>query len=164
MSRGKKKQIYRKVQPSLREAYDLYIKGTKRHANVQTLEVYIGDINKEVRKALGLLLSEVYITTKSLKHIHDDKPQREEIIDYMEGIIGDPDNVYRNKEGKRKRANFCFVRRTEEIDICCLVQIYKWQKKNKTFAKLKVVSAFKLDKDYLKDTEILWTRSQSRKV
>src|SRR3989344_4016247 len=87
-----------------------YIKGTRAEAIVTNVTSFLCHLPNNVKIAMELPTSKVYVTTRMIKHLYDAKPAEEFhfVIDNLHDIIKSPDQIYKNKNSKR--GNLCFLK------------------------------------------------------
>ena len=149
--------MLRKIVPEL---HLNYIKGTAKNAVVQNLRVFLCNLTLAVSKN-GLDFKKdrkklrVYISSRVLKHVYDKRPAEEYdfLIENLHLIVKYPDNVYKNKNGKR--GNFCFTKIINVQKYFCSLELIET---DATTKELEVVTFFRVPKEkYLDSYMLLWS-------
>ncbi len=145
--------------------HENFIAGTKPKQYVKVSTLLLCQLSSEVRKAIGAKSSKVYISSKSIKHIYDrhchEKKQNNIytiIIDNLDNIVKYPDMIKQNKESKKKKGAVVFIKEINGITFACPIEISMLRKVKKMKEIISVVSVFKKNEGYLKDTKILYTK------
>lgn len=133
-----------------RRVFVRYILGTPPGARVVLKEILLCSI----RSKPFSLPSKVYISTKSLKHAYDRRPDF--TVDYLDEIyrtMKDPDYITENTIGKK--GSFIFFKRMRRKKFLgCPVEISIKNKKEALFC----VSFFPTKESYIKKSSVLWSR------
>lgn len=129
-----------------------YVKGTLKDAIVQFVEVFVCHLTVAVVKGIGSSCNKVYINSRVLKHMYDKRPAVEYdfLVEHAVLIIKYPEQVYKNKGGKR--GSFVFVKKIGNDKYMCSLETV--EKESTTFCE--VVTFFKITDSYLKTYELLW--------
>jgi hypothetical protein len=129
-----------------------YIRGTAKDAIVLSKRAFLCHLTHSVIRGCSFVDGSVYINTRMLKHMYDKKPAEEFdfMINNMHKVIKYPNDVYKNKDGKR--GNFCFAKELDGIKYLCAIEIQK------NGRELEVATAFRIRKEnYLNDYKLLWS-------
>ena len=137
-----------KIVPNLHQRY---VANTDKNALVQNVSVFLCNLTYTVTKGVELRgYHKVYISARVLKHSYDKRPAFEYdlIINEIHKIIKYPDEIYKNKEGKR--GDFCLVKRVKNEKCLCVVE-----KKDQRF---EVVTFYRIPKEkYLNSFSLVWS-------
>lgn len=142
---------------SVQNVFSKYVKNTKYKQNIIICRVFLLTPSKEIQEVLNLLTKNqnVFITTKSLKHIYDrhifEKKMPSEfysIIRHLKSILVIPDRIYQNKEGKR--GDFIFVKEINSTIYMCTLEI-------QSGTDIEIVSACLTGEKYLRKFALLWS-------
>lgn len=139
---------------TIRDVYEEYIKGTIDKEHIRLMDVYVASIPVKIAKLLKINSLKIYITTKTLKHIHDrycyDKkcPEIiEDLVEYMPFILKDPDIIKKNKEGKN--AEIVFIKTINDKRYACPLERMKIKKRKKELEIYYVETTFIIKKEGL---------------
>ncbi len=134
----------------LQNLHEKYIKGTEKEAIVVNKKILLCHLSYAVRRGANLSSNNIYINTKVLKHIYDQKPaeQYDFIIQNLHKIVRYPDNIYKNRNGKR--GDFCLVKELKNKKYLCSIE-------DKNTREINIATAFRTDNKYLKKYELLWS-------
>lgn len=98
---------------------DRFIKNTPRKGYVKDLRIKICQITHKLKSRIKAKSLNVYITTKSLKHMYDQRSAQEFdfIVSNIEKVVTNPHRIYKDKEGKtgnvciyyEKNLNYYFI-------------------------------------------------------
>lgn len=136
------------------ELHDKYVKGTEEKAIVQSVQVLICNLTVAVAKGIESGCNRVYINTRALKHIYDKRPSEEYdfLIEHAHQVIKFPEQVYKNKSGKK--GSYVFARTIKNKKYLCSIEVVKNTDES---LHCEVVTFFRARKeDYLKGYELLW--------
>jgi len=113
-------------------------------------KILLCHLSYAVRRGVNLSSNNVYINTKVLKHIYDQKPaeQYDFIIQNLHKIVRYPDNIYKNRNGKR--GDFCLVKELKNKKYLCSIE-------DKNTREINIATVFRTDNKYLKKYEPLWS-------
>lgn len=139
--------------------YKNYIKGTPQHQIIALERDFLCNVKSSLVTILTVHSSctgrKVYLSTKSLKHIHDryvyDKQNFPEFIIVLQNltrIIKYPDEV--RMDAKSKRGDFMFVKNVREQPYFVSIQI-------SPEGEMEVVSSSATGESYLKKFTLLWS-------
>lgn len=132
-----------------------HIKGTPKGAIVRDMTIKMCTLTNEVRRALYFPTSNVHVTTKVLKKNYDKRPAEENDFILKNGwkVIHNPDDIYKNKDGKR--GDYAFVKLLNNNMYFSTLEV-------STYADepiLYVVSMYRIPKpeSYLSSYELIWS-------
>lgn len=138
--------------------FNKYVRLSEKGAVVILANTHLCNITFIVQRSLSVLSKKVYISTRVLKHVYDKRPASEFdfVLNNLSRIIKYPDYVYKNKSGKR--GSFCFVKKINNRQYLCSMEISITinEETKETDEKLDVVTFFSTDENYLKNYELLW--------
>ncbi len=146
----------------LLDLHKKYIDGTGLEAPIFVTTVRICTITAETARGLRKYIADVekpcdiYMSTKSLKHMYDKRPAEEyfSIIKVLPEIMRRPEHVYENKV--EKSASLLFVTKVENGTIICALQ-----KRSGDRCSFHVVSAFRAREKkvakYLSHCKLTWS-------
>jgi len=131
------------------------IKNTPRKGYVKALRINVGSITQRLKSKIKALNLNVYVTTKSLKHMYDQRSAQEFdfIISSLEKVISQPHIIYKNKSGKT--GDFCFYYESQSNYYFYVFEINEHG--------VYLVSAYRLSsleekrKNYLDSYKLLWS-------
>ncbi|MDB5188441.1 MAG: hypothetical protein JWM92_39 [Candidatus Nomurabacteria bacterium] len=135
------------------ELYSKYIKGTAEEAIVQNVQVLVCNLTVVVMKGINSGCNRVYINTRVLKHVYDKRPAEEFdfLIEYVHQVIKFPNQVYKNKTGKK--GSYVFVKEIKNKKYLCSIEV----KSVDESVHCEIVTFFRVRKeDYLNGYELLW--------
>lgn len=144
---------------SVIKLFKMYVEGSTEKAIVPEKTILLCNTTNAVAKVCNLKSVKVYVNTKVLKHLYDKKSAEEFdfITHNLHTIAKYPDNIYKNKAGKR--GNFIFVKELkgnvylcsiEVVDNCVINEVIE----NANF----VVTSYRIrDSKYLKKYELMWS-------
>lgn len=138
--------------------YNKHIKGSKKEAIVTNEIILLCNLTKTTQKALGVKAYRVYLSTKVLKHLYDEKPAEEfdKILKNLVPTVKHPDQIYENKGGKT--AQICFLKDMDGEKYFCPVEILSRIEKNTKEEIFEVVTAFRIRKpNYLNNYKLIWS-------
>jgi hypothetical protein len=139
---------------ALNEIFELYVRYTPYEAIVYGAKAKIGRLSKDAMAILQCKNSEIYVTTRCLKHIYDKRPAEEFdfIMAHLQDILERPHAIYLNKD--RKRGNFCFEGQTNGRMYLAAVEVTICEDGTD---EPQIATAFRIrDDQYLKNYELLW--------
>ncbi len=92
----------------LDKVVERFIKNTPRKSYVKDLRINIGKIPQKLKSKVKATSLNVYVTTKSLKHMYDQRTAQEFdfVIRSLSKLIVKPNKIYKNKAGKT--GDYCF--------------------------------------------------------
>lgn len=136
----------------LTKLHELHIANTKSEVLVVEVEIVLCSLTYAVFKGLELQTTgmKVYTTTKLLKHLYDKKPAQEydAILNNAYLIIKYPDQIYKNKSGKR--GDFLFLKNIQNEEWLGSIEV-----KGDIFY---LVTCFRMRKEsYLNNYKLLWS-------
>lgn len=139
----------------LDKVIERFIKNTPRKGYVKDLRINVGSITQKVKSKIKASNLKVYITTKSLKHMYDQRSAQEFdfIINSLTKIIFQPHRIYKNKDGKT--GDFCFYYEANSNYYFYVFEVSKFG--------IYLVSAYRLSsleekrKNYLGGYRLLWS-------
>ncbi len=128
----------------------LYIKGKKPGEYVTEKVVTICQIKNNIRILLKLPLLKVYISTKVLKHIYEQRPdyEYELILQNLDEVLTEPDAIYQN--AKSKRGTFIFKKNLNKNVLMASIEVVKQKKGKKEIGIPYIVTAFSPREGYFK--------------
>ena len=142
--------------------YHKYVKGTLKLSTVEDKIVLVCKLTNAVKNVIKCIEPKVYVTSRMLKHLYDNKPAEEFhfLVDNIEKIVKFPDSIYKNKGGKR--GEFCFVKRLNNDSYICPVEIIENCEKTEipsgSPAGIYIATGFRIRKaNYLKNYELIWS-------
>lgn len=138
----------------LEKLFKRHVLGTKYKDIITIKTIPIGNIPSNVKLALNLHGTRVYMTSISLKHIYDKHTYKTElgnefkfILTNLHRIIKSPNQVTSNKTGRK--GDYCFIKTIVNKKIIVTLQ--------KVDRKLYIVTSFVLkDEGYLSEVKSLW--------
>lgn len=134
--------------------FSQYIKGTPNGAIVRDMTIKLCTLTNEVRRAVHFPTANVHITTKVIKKHYDKRTAEENdfILKHGWRILHMPDEIYRNKDGKR--GDYLFAKNINNSLYVASVEV-------STYADepiLYTVSIFRVRKlSYLGGYELIWS-------
>jgi hypothetical protein len=133
-----------------------YVRNTPKKANIKIVETFLCNLRSLVPRLLDIPCKEIYINTRVIKHLYDKRPAQEFdfILSHIVSILKYPDQIYKNKRGKR--GGYCFLKNIEDVFYLCCVEITQLNSTNKP--RLEVVTIFIVAEKYLSGYELLWER------
>lgn len=134
---------------SLVKIHRKYIKSTEKQGIVALLTLSLCSITEAVNKCLNYASKNVYVTTRTLKHLYDKRPAEEyDFFLYNAiAIIRFPERIYKNKQGKR--GDYCFVSKVKNRLFFTSFEFVN--------EGIYVVTSFTIEEDYLKGYELVWS-------
>lgn len=143
--------------------YNDYIRGTAHKAKITLERGFLCHIKPSVKNILaensGCADRRVFLSTKSLKHIHDrhifDKqnaPEFRIILNNLTKIIRYPDEVRQDKVSKR--GDFLFIKKIDEQLYFVSLQV---SLEADTEGCIDIVSCSATGEDYIKKFTLLWS-------
>ena len=135
--------------------FNTYIRDTKYKENVLFHRISICVLNINIQKVIASNGGEVFISTRSLKHIYDRHVFEKGMINnfylilnnFFE-IINNPDKIYKNKIGKR--GDFLFAKKIDNVVCISTLEIINYNE-------IDVVSVFTGGEKYLSKFTLLWS-------
>jgi len=126
-----------------------YIQGTSKKAIVVNKKILLCNLTNAVRQGGNFSCQAVYINTKALKHIYDQKPAEmyDFLISNLHKIVKYPDHIYKNKSAKR--GNICLVKILSNEKYFCSIEDNNGE--------LNIATAFRTEESYLRNFELLWS-------
>ena len=139
----------------LDKVIDRFIKNTPRKGYVKDLRINVGNLAQKVKSKIKPPNLKVYVTTKSLKHMYDQRSAQEFdfVINNLTKVTSHPHRIYKNKEGKT--GDFCFYHESLSNFYFYIFEVNK----NGVY----LVSAYRLSsleekrKNYLSGYKLLWS-------
>ena len=137
--------------------YNKHVKGSRKGAVVPIEIILICNLTKTTQKVLSTKAYRVYLSTKVLKHLYDEKPAEEfdKIMKNLVSIVKFPDEIYENKGGKT--AQVCFLKEIDGEKYFCPLEITNKAPKD-TEGVFEIVTTFRISKsNYLKNYKLIWS-------
>ncbi len=151
---GKRKRTWSYI-----KVFYTHVRGTAYKQSVYLTEIEICTLPKLLHQKFLLahpsMLPTVYVHTKVLKHIYDDhRTHSREIIIHLGRIMGSPDAVYENKQGRKGLYLF-----THTVNSRTYFAVVEPLHVNNRFC-LRVRTGFYASKPrtYVKDLKQIWKR------
>lgn len=145
----------------LRGFFKKYIENTAEKAEVVNRKIFLCHLTKAVTSGVGIdhSIKKVYITSRCLKHLFDHKPAEEFlfIINHLHKVVKYPDQIYKNKNGKR--GDFCLIKNIGNEKYFCSIEIISINKDEEIeeVKEVQIATAFRLRNDkYIKNYTLLW--------
>lgn len=106
----------------LADLHKKYIQRTRPKAIVVDTRILLCHLTFAVRRGINSSGSSVYMSTRVLKHMYDKKTAEEYdfIIENLHKVVKYPDQIYRNRDGKR--GNFCLLKVLGEQKYLCSIE------------------------------------------
>ena len=140
---------------SILAVFKQYICGKNQKDFVKHKTFKVGILKENIFMIIPLLSNRnVYISTLSLMHIYERRGAALEnvILPYFNALISFPDEVYVNKEGKNRRGDILFTKKTGSHYLTTILEIVIIQKQ----IACQVVTIFLCDENYFEDLKCLW--------
>jgi hypothetical protein len=133
-----------------------HIEHTEKDSLVVEETLAVCNLSRKVVTFLDALSPKVYITTRALKHLYDKRPAQEFdfILHNMHVIIKFPDDIFRNKTGKR--GDCCFVKEFKGVKYFLSLQKIEPLDPLEDTERYYVATCFRTDDAYLKKYEKIW--------
>lgn len=134
-----------------------HIRGSREKEIVKDVTILVCLLTKKVQEACDFPTSKIHLNTRVLKHLYDKKPAEEFefVIHNLDKLLRYPDQVYKNKTGKR--GSLCFVKKLSGHKYFCSIETTE-ELDGTNMQMICIVTAFRLRKeDYLEGYELLWS-------
>lgn len=145
----------------LKEFFKKYIENTAEKVTVADRKICLCCLTKAVTRGIDIdySMKNVYISTRCLKHLFDKKPAEEFlfIIDHLHEVVKFPDEIYKNKKGKR--GEFCLIKKIGSEKYLCSIEIVSINRDEEIgeTSEIQIATAFRLrDDKYIKNYTLLW--------
>ncbi len=135
----------------LQQIHEEFVKNTHPGAIVNNKTIFLCHASLKALRSCGLAGSEIYMSSRALKHLYDKRPAQEydRLLNNIPLIIKYPDLVYKNKTPHH---GFAFVKALHGYSYMCPVN-YIEDNQNKLF----VATAFSVKPWYMKDFNLVWS-------
>lgn len=144
--------------PIIPNLVEQYIKGTEAQAIVPLVTTFLCHLTMAVIRGVNLEYQKVYISTRVIKHMYDQKPAEEfeYLSNHIHKIVKYPDEIYQNRDSKR--GDYGFVKKHGKNQYFCSIEKIENIVEDGGANGLCVVTAFRLRKSsYLNNYKLLWS-------
>lgn len=133
--------------------HELFIRRTVLESPIRQIKIRITEITKKTRHTVHCAQRRIYMHSRTLKHLYDKRPAEEFdfVIDHIALIIGNPDSLFKNKDGKT--GNFCIVKKIGTYSYVVVIEIKNRQTENE---EIWIVTTFRLQNNsYMRSYDLL---------
>jgi len=132
------------------QLHQQYIKNTTKTAEIPLKTISLCKLTNIIAESLNFSSKTVFLKTKVLKHMYDKRPAQEYdfLLRNLVKIVKYPDIIYKNMD--HNRGNKCFAKTINNITYFVPLEEVKGLEANY------IVTAFKVEEDYIKKFEALW--------